>query len=246
MSSIYQCPVCGHLSDLSHALAVFIENPHCHQCGLSAAESHLKVQDELAALFDKQMTMERPPSKEATISYSITQHYHHSSHVAFPHANPVQEVAVPSTPDPSLSVDGILAQHGLNPSALSPSQLDLFKHADMEQRQRLVQTWLLYSKPLQQQTETLQFSPGEDLEMASSEEDSDDGKDYAEPYMINGYTGHVPPKEPTTGQPYAPSRDPVYQDRGCWQHAGLGPMESQYGAFDEMNRHDPRYGVVPF
>lgn len=30
-SILHQCPHCGHVSDISNALAAFIENPHCKQ-----------------------------------------------------------------------------------------------------------------------------------------------------------------------------------------------------------------------
>lgn len=30
-SILHQCPHCGHASDISNALAAFIENPHCKQ-----------------------------------------------------------------------------------------------------------------------------------------------------------------------------------------------------------------------
>jgi hypothetical protein len=64
----------------------------------------------------------------------------------------------------------------------------------------------------------------------------DDHGGLAEPYMISGYDA-APPEEPTTGLPYASSTDPVYQIQQWWEPAQAGPMESQYGAFEEMNRY---------
>ncbi|KAJ5944905.1 hypothetical protein N7516_005073 [Penicillium verrucosum] len=241
-SILHQCPHCGHASDISNALAAFIENPHCKQCGMSASESNSKVQDELSALFDRQMSMTQlhsapreisvPPQASAP-AYSITQHYHHSAHRLAQH-----------TEQPS-SID-VLRHHGLDPNALTPDQLALFQNADAEQKQRLIQTWQLYS----------QFGneanvPAGDLAMHDSAmDDSVDGNVYtdAEPYMVSGYENIVNqashlPKEPTTGETYVGSKDPVYQGQQWWELTKAGPMESTYGAFEEMRRYYPSCGV---
>lgn len=244
-SILHQCPSCGHVSDISLSLATFIENPHCDQCGLSASESNDKLQDELAALFDRQMTMAQLPSAQKDpVSFSISQHYHHSSHVAPPpNPNPVFQTFQ--------SVHDVLGRHGLDSSTFSPSQLELFQHADVEQRQRLIQTWQLYSRleqaptaPSCQDIQSVPANPAEDLEM--NDQIDTIGEDHgglAEPYMISGYEA-APPKEPTTGVPYASSTDPVYNSQQWWKPAQVGSMESQYGAFEEMNRYHAACGVV--
>ncbi|EKV08520.1 hypothetical protein PDIG_58640 [Penicillium digitatum PHI26] len=173
------------------------------------------------------------PSQAPAITYSITQHYHHSAH----------SIARP-TEQPS-SID-ILRHHGLDASALTPDQLVLFQNADAEQRERLIQTWQLYS----------QFGneanvPAGDFAMHDSAmDDSPDGNAYAdaEPYMVSGYenianqASHLP-KEPTTGETYVGSKDPVYQGQQWWELTKAGPMESTYGAFEEMRRYYPSCGV---
>lgn len=188
------------------------------QCGLSAAESNLKMQNELADLFTKQMSLSQFGSEQPTdpsvsqtppISYSVTQHYHHSSHIASQHKAG------------AVDIEALLNQNGLQPQSLSTSQLDLVRHASPEQQERLIQTWKLYSQFEQQQAIAgLNPSSTQDLEMYDN---MDDSKQYAEPYMISGYEMHAPdtgstslPAEPTTGQPYTPSRDPVYQGREWW------------------------------
>ncbi|KAJ6044654.1 uncharacterized protein N7446_002848 [Penicillium canescens] len=243
-SILHQCPHCGHTSDISNSLAAFIENPHCKQCGLSASESDQKMQDDLADLFDRQMTMAQlhdpnkdeltSPSLAPPISYSITQHYHHSAHKVTPNV-PIQA-----------SID-VLRHYGLDPSTMTPSQLNLFDNADTEQRERLIQTWQLYS----QLSQNTQDHAMHDYVM----DDSQDGNPDAEPYMISGYetiaTGvahSLPsnlsnalsddlPKEPTTGEPYTGSKDPVYQGQQWWELTNAGPMESHYGAFEQMRRY---------
>ncbi|OQE47291.1 hypothetical protein PENCOP_c001G08111 [Penicillium coprophilum] len=238
-SILHQCPHCGHVSDISNALAAFIENPHCKQCGMSASESDSKVQDELSALFDRQMSMTQlhpapretiVPSQAPEIAYSITQHYHHSAHRVAQHTEPS-------------SID-VLRHHGLDPNTLTQDQLALFENADAEQRERLIQTWQLYS----------QFgheaSAGDFAMNDSAMDDSADGNVCAdaEPYMVSGYenvanqASHLP-KEPTTGETYAGSKDPVYQGQQWWEMTRAAPMESQYGAFQEMGRYYPSCGV---
>ncbi|KAJ5585335.1 uncharacterized protein N7459_005135 [Penicillium hispanicum] len=251
-SILHQCQFCGHVSDISLSLASFIENPHCNQCGLSASESNGKMQDELAALFDRQMTMAPLPTAQTPsqppITYSISQHYHHSAHVVPPSPSPAQPT-VPTDMMNTNRINDVLWQHGLDPSNLSPSQIDLVKHADAEQQQRLIQTWLLYERSQQGPAYT-SSSPAEDLEMDDSEGIADEHKGQAEPYMVSGYETAVEqvagnlPKEPTTGEPYAASTDPAYKVQQWWEFARTGSMESQYGAFEERTRSYPTGGFI--
>ncbi|CAG8266978.1 unnamed protein product [Penicillium nalgiovense] len=209
---------------------------------MSASESDSKVQDELSALFDRQMSMTQlhpaprettAPSQVPEIAYSITQHYHHSAHRVAQHTN-----------QPS-SID-LLRHHRLDPSALTSEQLALFENADAEQKERLIQTWQLYS-----QIGNEASVPAGDFTMHDSAMDaSGDGNTYvdAEPYMVSGYenvadrASHLP-KEPSTGEAYVGSKDPVYQGQQWWELTKAGPMESHYGAFEEMRRYYPSCGV---
>ena len=207
------------------------------------------MQDELAALFDRQLTMAPfPPSQapsQPPITYSISQHYHHSSHVVPQNSTAAQ----PAVPTEVQRIHATLWQHGLDPSALSTSQFDLFKHADVEQQQRLIQTWLLYERPRPDLVYTSSPSTG-DLDMNDMEEMGDDHKGQAEPYMVSGYESAVKQvptslrKEPTTGEPYATSTDPVYKNQQWWELSQAGPMESQYGAFEESSRSFPTGGFA--
>ncbi|KAI0594076.1 hypothetical protein F4775DRAFT_459661 [Biscogniauxia sp. FL1348] len=112
----------------------------------------MPTSDELAALF-RNMTFQQPqpqqePSpepEEPVITYSISQHYHHSAHIA----RQEDDAAVPTPPRPSSeptqsqqpSAEQILRDHGVDPSALSAAQLQLFKTADDGQKQRLIELW---------------------------------------------------------------------------------------------------------
>jgi hypothetical protein len=199
------------------------------------------MQDELAALFDRQMSMAQlhPPAdieplptpsqaSAPAAAYSITQLYQSAQRV----------VEQPSSVD-------VLRYHGLDPSTLTPEQFGLFENAGAEQRQRLIQTWQLYSQLGREAS--VQDSAMHDSAM----DDGGDGNDSAEPYMVSGYqsvakqAAHIP-TEPTTGETYVGSKDPVYQGQGWWELAQAGPVESQYGAFEETRRYYPSCGVYRY
>ncbi|KFY96311.1 hypothetical protein V500_02506 [Pseudogymnoascus sp. VKM F-4518 (FW-2643)] len=100
------------------------------------------TQEELSALFSRNLSFQPPPPPPApapihqttppteAITYSITQHYHHSSHTARP---------TPTTDAHTTSI--ILSRHGVDASSLFPSQLALFQSADPAQQMRLVELW---------------------------------------------------------------------------------------------------------
>lgn len=76
-------------------------------------------------------------------TYSISQHYHHSAHLA---AKPTpadisQTQNVGSSFHPSNDAIAILAQNSIDPSSLLPTQLALFKQAASDQRTRLMELW---------------------------------------------------------------------------------------------------------
>lgn len=113
------------------------------------------MQDDLAVLFSRNLTFANSAqplvnSRDSTIQADealpvqpityITQHYHHSAH-AVPSALQ-SPILSPSTVDfDQTSPAAILTQHNIEPSALFPSQLTLFQHADYDQRLRLIQLW---------------------------------------------------------------------------------------------------------
>ena len=114
------------------------------------------MEDDLAVLFSRNLTLANSAQLSATsldtqaqaealpvqpITY-ITQHYHHSAHVVPSTASLQSPIIPPSTTDlDQTSPAAILSQNNIDPSALFPSQLTLFQHADSEQRLRLIQLW---------------------------------------------------------------------------------------------------------
>ena len=110
----------------------------------------MKMQDELASIFNQTMNLSQPPIKAPspqlsrppstpTANFSISQHYHHSAHLV----PTVQSLDQPTFESglTEADIEGILIQHNLNRSLLSSSQLDLFGNANPEQRDRLIELW---------------------------------------------------------------------------------------------------------
>lgn len=106
-----------------------------------------QTQDELANLFARNLSLQQAapiqepsqpplhetPAHHTEIKYSISQHYHHSSHV-----RPTPPTPAP-TDDHTIAI--ILSRHGVDPSTLFPSQVELFRSADSGQQMRLVELW---------------------------------------------------------------------------------------------------------
>ncbi|KAI9850436.1 MAG: hypothetical protein M1838_005648 [Thelocarpon superellum] len=80
------------------------------------------------------------------IQYSISQHYHHSAHLASSApATPLPAVFAPAPADPTssppTSAEQLLSAQGIDPTTLHPRQLILFQQADASQQLRLVELW---------------------------------------------------------------------------------------------------------
>ena len=215
------------------------------------------MQEDLAALFDRQMSMgtiEAPESPEppspasssgpSPIMYSITQHYHHSSHVARQASEPRQPPPVTHSTPMEMTTNDILRNHNIDPSTLSPTQIELFEHAIPEQKSRLIQMWQICpergpSAPAPQATS----ANIEDHAMNDMAQEDDSEQQYAEPYMLSGYEIlaqrdyelSTRKAEPTTGSLYKLASDPIYQSQRWWEHTDPQPMEHQYGAFESAS-----------
>lgn len=112
----------------------------------------MQVHDDLAALFSRNLSLQNAPyaapavsvpthqtsRPEEAITYSITQHYHHSAHVASP--KPSRPVSTPPPTDQE-TTEIILGRHGVDVTTLFPSQIELFKSAEPTQQMRLVELW---------------------------------------------------------------------------------------------------------
>ncbi|KAI0818267.1 hypothetical protein GGR55DRAFT_68516 [Xylaria sp. FL0064] len=123
---------------------------------MAYAQSNMQDSDELSTLFSRNMTFQQPqpmqqtqpepsnlrPSEPEPIRYSISQHYHHSAHLV-QQDEPISEPQRPSSVPPQTqpTAEQVLTRHGIDPSSLSPQQLDLFKIGDAPQQLRLIQLW---------------------------------------------------------------------------------------------------------
>ncbi|KAG0651136.1 hypothetical protein D0Z07_2856 [Hyphodiscus hymeniophilus] len=120
-------------------------NQTCNLNLLPIMASH----EELIDLFSRNLSFnpyvapqQEPSQSETPIIYSITQHYHHSAHIA------AQQPARPASEPPQtdqLTTEIILSRHGVDVASLTPAQLTLFKTADASQQMRLIQLWQLYN-----------------------------------------------------------------------------------------------------
>lgn len=123
---------------------------------MTYAQPNLQSGDDLAAMFSRNLTLQPQPVQptreiprtpepepEPQITYSISQHYHHSAHIVH-QDEPVVEPQRPSSEPPQTqqpSAETILNKHGIDHTALSVAQLELFKAADDSQKLRLIQLW---------------------------------------------------------------------------------------------------------
>jgi hypothetical protein len=116
--------------------------------------------EELAGLFARSMNISNPtpppetrfepPQPPAELPQQLptepivyaSMHYTHSRHVV-----PVRFSSTPeTTPEPQRPLTNdemyrMLLQNGINPHSLFPAQVHLFRHADLEQRLRLLELW---------------------------------------------------------------------------------------------------------
>ncbi|OTA55485.1 hypothetical protein K449DRAFT_400087 [Hypoxylon sp. EC38] len=114
----------------------------------------IQTSDDLAAMFSRNLTLQpqcapapqeapKPQEPEPQITYSISQHYHHSAHLVHRDEPPVEHQRPSSEPPQTQepSAESILNKHGINHGALSMAQLQLFKTAEDSQKLRLIQLW---------------------------------------------------------------------------------------------------------
>ena len=220
------------------------------------------MQDDLVSMMSRHLQLNpaqqhqdasMPPTPQvsplpAPVTY-ITQHYHHSAHQA-------------STSDAQVS--SALENAGINAAALLPSQLALFKNADLEQQQRLLELWHIAPPTPGNQTmpgdtgNWPQTSMEKEEEAARHRWESEqerlknlcalpgfDNRNHAEPYIVSGYNdlsninGVTAPTEYANAEDasgdYRRCKDPVYNSSREWWHlADDQPMEHQYGMLQQM------------
>ena len=172
-----------------------------------------------------------------TVTY-ISQHYHHSGH----------------QPRPEPDVSSVLADAGVDASVLFPSQLQLFRNANLEQQQRLLQLWSISPPtPGKQllgshlgnwpQTSMQQEEEAARLRWEAMERDRLknvgvpllDRSRSAEPYMTHGYAADITVKAPTSMSDEIVEADKL-NGREWWRMPAQ-PIEHQYGLLQHMQMY---------
>lgn len=102
-------------------------------------------EERLAAMFTENMSLDpvQVPQEPQKIVY-ISQHYTHSAHMAQQPVDVPQPSPRPASEPPQgehLIAEAVLRSHGVDPSYLSTSQLQLFKTAEEPQQLRLIELW---------------------------------------------------------------------------------------------------------
>jgi len=245
-------------------LQAFEQNPHCPTCGLSVSEIDGKMQDELADMMARNMHLgmqapsadvSNPPTplaapQPAPITY-ISQHYHHSAHV------------VPAPTGQDIPVSIFLKSAGVNADVLLPSQLQLFRNAQGDEQDRLMELWRIApptygnqlvngdmgnwpqtSLELEEEAARQRWEKQEQERLKNlSVLPGPETRTAAEPYMNTGYDADMSTDNDT--QSYRPATDPAYaREREWWQMAADEPIEHQYGMLQQVQMMGGFCGVA--
>ena len=224
------------------------------QCGLSAQECHIKLQTELASLFSRNLNIENTATEGASttqglspktgnsITYSMSQHYHHSAHVVPSKTSSQTSDAGPESLPSSSSQESVqytLFQHDIDPSRLSSSQLVMLEQAGPEERARLLGLWRL-TPPETSYFGLHEVDHDDNVEMRMEGDcggsftttSGGETKQVAEPYITSGY-------ETLAQRDYDQQANHVYNPLGLSKSYSppISPMGGQYN-----RATDPIYG----
>ncbi|KAI9683840.1 MAG: hypothetical protein M1829_004174 [Trizodia sp. TS-e1964] len=215
---VHQCQVCASGTIIAYSTYAFSQNLQCTNCGamsvgISPQIGEQKMQDDLSTLFSRNLTLanipiyqpEAMPAEESApiekpITYSISQHYHHSAHLAAPQPTPPSQTEARKSPTDPSAAEIILSRHGVDYSQLLPSQIVLFQHADTTQKMRLVELWRIspsngsdqpYAEESNKYMDTQDDAQMSPQSLSDSDEMLDihdnETRDAAEPYILSGY-----------------------------------------------------------
>ncbi|KIV99155.1 hypothetical protein, variant [Verruconis gallopava] len=161
---MHHCKSCGYETPVAYTASVFSEPQYCNHCdsasiGVSIrAESELvkmqaadmRQQDELAGLFARTMTFSnptpppeekqqpKPPSEEPRKIYASM---HYVPPTSFSLQTPQSSPEPETRPLSDNEIAEMLVQNGIDPHSLFPSQVSLFRNAEADQRNRLMELW---------------------------------------------------------------------------------------------------------
>lgn len=183
--------------------------------------------------------------QRAPVAY-ITQHYTHSAHMA-----PQQYSET--------SVSDVLAAAGVNATALLPSQIQLFRHAQPDQQARLIELWRIAPPTYGNRLLAKHLANWPSTSFEREEEAARDRWEraeqekvknlcapplLAEPYMANGYKNFANVNDTSSSHqhvesdPGEPGKDMAQREgnmeREWWRMSENQPMEHQYGMLQQM------------
>lgn len=228
------------------------------------SEIDAKMQDELADMMARNMHLgmqaptadiSNPPTPQvvpqpAPITY-ISQHYHHSAHLA------------PASGTEDIPASTILKAAGVNADVLLPSQLQLFKNAQRDQQERLVELWRIAPPTSGDQLASRHMGDWPQTSLEMEEEaarqrwekqeserlknlsvlPSQESRGNAEPYMSSGYDADM--SMDNGPQTHRQATDPAYnREREWWHMAAEEPMEHQYGMLQQVQMMRGFCGIV--
>lgn len=208
-----------------------------------------------------------PPTQENAITYSISQHYNHSSHIAKPATQTERRVSLPE--HGQLEAENVLRNHGINPAVLTPSQLQLFRVGSEDQQRRLLELWsicppsgaeniasLAWSSTTVEQEEQLARARYEQIQQEPQQQTLQQMNDSrwlqnttdTEPYMATGYelasetqagSEYTHFASAVNGPSIKRAMDPVYLGADYIRQQQQLEMASQYGAFEHFRGATP-------
>ncbi|EED20356.1 hypothetical protein TSTA_035830 [Talaromyces stipitatus ATCC 10500] len=219
----FNCPYCGHTA---HSTAMYMtceESALCQQCGLSESDAWLRNQeDELVARFSAYSLT--PQVEQVPESKSV------ANRIVYASAAAHSFVVSPYNRNGHLNVPGKLDE-ATWVAKTSPRASDSFD-VEMDSEPELSDTTTVDSKRSSFNVD--KSSPSNPIDELDHEISQ------AEPYMSLGYqhdqdtTVHhlqdqhlAQPEEPSTGSPYTPCKDPVYNARNWWDYGG-GRLEYRW------------------
>lgn len=157
----------------------------------------------------------------------------------------------------------ILKEAGVNADALLPSQLQLFKNAQRDQQERLVELWRIApptygdqlvsgalgnwpqtSFEMEEEAARQRWNKQEQERLKNlSVLPGQEPRTHAEPYMCDGYDRDMNTDNGIQAQRQA--TDPAYnREREWWHMAAEEPMEHQYGMVQQVQMLRGFCGVV--
>lgn len=245
----------------------------------SDMQHNMHNQEDLIALFSRNLTFD-PEQQAALLQEQLqqaqaqaqaeaasqpasppvvysSQHYTHSYHVAKQPQNTEFDTPRSSSVPPengSAAAELLLRSHGVDPSILTPSQLQLFRVAEAQQQMRLMELWSICPPSGAQNIPSLAWSSTtveqeEQLARARYERSQMDHGNIvqdSEPYMTAGYEDIMRQGQDAyssfgsaAGPNYQRAMDPVYLGPDYARQQQMMDMASQYGAFEQFRENGP-------